>query len=209
MELSQIVTFALVASLLVMSPGPNGLLIVKTVSASGKAAGFANCAGFVLAFYLHGALSILGISVILLQSAELFFLVKMLGAGYLCWIGLNALRSAWVGIEAPQAVEEKQQKSSLIKAFIEGFLTNAFNPKVSMFYLAAFPQFIPVGGELSSAFLLVMVHSVLNLLWFSSMILLLSRFVSFGRQKLFQKLLKSVTGIVFVGFGLKLASLQN
>lgn len=211
MDVSQVITFTLVAALLVMSPGPNGALIFKSVTTSGRAAGFANVAGFVAAFYLHGALSILGISVLLVQSAQLFFIVKILGAAYLCWIGINALRAAWKGsaIESPQTSNVKAVKrQSSRHAFLEGFLTNALNPKVSMFYLAAFPQFIPMGEGASAAFLLVFVHSVINLLWFSGMVILLSRFMGFTRAGVFQRVLKAVTGVVFVTFGIKLASFE-
>ena len=97
MDLSILVSFIVVAGLLVMSPGPNGVLIARTVPTSGRTAGFANIAGFITAFYLHGALVVFGVSVILVKSAELFFAVKMLGAAYLCWIGLKALRDAWRG----------------------------------------------------------------------------------------------------------------
>ena len=69
MPWSEVLTFAVVAFLLVISPGPNGVLIAKTVPTSGRSAGFANIAGFVAAFYVHGALSILGISILLVQSA--------------------------------------------------------------------------------------------------------------------------------------------
>ncbi len=211
MDVSQVMTFTLVAALLVMSPGPNGALIFKSVTTSGKAAGFANVAGFVGAFYLHGALSILGISVILVQSAELFFVVKILGAAYLCWIGINALRAAWKGgavatRQTSNAMMAKRQSTK--HAFLEGFLTNALNPKVSMFYLAAFPQFIPLGEGVSAAFLLVFVHSVINLLWFSGMVILLSRFMGLTRAGVFQRALKAVTGLVFVTFGIKLASFE-
>src|SRR3546814_13070231 len=89
-----------------MSPGPNGVLFAKTVPTSGLAAGFANVAGFVAGFYLHGTLSIFGISVILLRSAEAFFVVKMLGAAYLCWIGFKALRDAWRGLGQVQEVAQ-------------------------------------------------------------------------------------------------------
>lgn len=92
---SEVVTFVFVASLLVMSPGPNGVLIAKTVPTSGRSAGFANVAGFVTAFYIHGALSILGVSIILVQSALAFTIVKYLGAAYLCWIGIKALYSVY------------------------------------------------------------------------------------------------------------------
>ena len=62
---SQLIPFAFVVTLLVVSPGPNGVLIAKTVPRSGRAAGFANIAGFVSAFFLHGTLSVLGISILL------------------------------------------------------------------------------------------------------------------------------------------------
>ncbi|MEM7561622.1 MAG: LysE family translocator [Pseudomonadota bacterium] len=209
MELTQIISFTLVASLLVMSPGPNGILIAKTVPLSGKTAGYANIAGFVAAFYLHGSLSILGISLILTQSAQAFFIVKMLGAAYLCWIGIKALWSAWHSDEEPATADPLKSKRSLSKAFVEGFLTNALNPKVSMFYLAAFPQFIPLSDAAVSAFLLVFIHSVINLVWFSAMVLLFARFVGAAKNKIAQRLLKTTTGLIFIGFGVKLASMRT
>lgn len=211
MDIATLVSFTLIASLLVMSPGPNGVLIAKTVPTSGKAAGFANIAGFVAAFYVHGALSILGISIILVQSAQAFFIAKILGAAYLCWIGLNALRDAWNGLPPAQnTTHPSKKRRSLLKAFIEGFLTNALNPKVSMFYLAAFPQFISqTHGAVGTSFTLVFIHSLLNLLWFSAMVLLFSRLASAARNSHFQRWLKATTGIVFVSFGVKLATLKS
>lgn len=207
MDWMNALSFMAVASLLVMSPGPNGVLIAKTVPTSGKAAGFANVVGFIFAFHLHGALSILGISAILLASSQAFFIVKMLGAGYLCWIGVNALRDAFRGNNNTHAVEPAKQQQTLRSAFVEGVLTNALNPKVSMFYLAAFPQFIPSGeGAISSAFMLVMLHATINAVWFGAMVILLSHLTGFVQKGSFQRWLKGITGAVFVGFGAKLAT---
>lgn len=213
MELVHVLSFAAVAGLLVMSPGPNGVLIAKTVPTSGRLAGFANIAGFVAAFYLHGTLAIFGISVILLRSAEAFFVVKMLGAAYLCWIGFKALREAWRGVQKVAAVAPARRRRTLAKAFAEGFVTNALNPKVSMFYLAAFPQFMAQGvgvgeGAVSGAFLLVCVHALLNVVWFTAMVLLFAKVMRVARGGRFQRWLKAVTGAVFVGFGAKLAALN-
>lgn len=209
MSIIEIISFITVATLLVISPGPNGVLIAKTVPLSGKAAGFSNITGFVAAFYVHGSLSILGISVLLVQSAEVFFIFKMAGAAYLCWVGVKSLWSAWqnqqVISDMPQAIKVSTNK----KAFLEGFLTNALNPKVSMFYLAAFPQFIPSGGEISTAYFLVFLHAVIAVIWFSAMVFLLSRFTLLATKSSFSRWLKSTTGIVFIGFGAKLASLEN
>lgn len=207
MDWMNALSFMAVASLLVMSPGPNGVLIAKTVPTSGIAASFANVFGFVTAFCLHGTLSILGISAILLASAQAFFIVKMLGAAYLCWIGFKALRDAYRGNNAAQTVEPAKRQRTLRAAFFEGLLTNALNPKTSMFYLAAFPQFISVGeGVAASAFVLVMLHAFINVMWFGAMIILFARLTKFARSGNFQRWLSGVTGAVFVGFGVKLAT---
>lgn len=209
MSILQIAAFGLVAALLVISPGPNGVLIAKTVPTSGKAAGFANIVGFFTAFYLHGALSILGISVILVQSANVFFAVKMAGAAYLCFIGLKALWQAWKGTAAPAVVAPARRRRTLARAVAEGFLTNALNPKVSMFYLAAFPQFIPLGADAAKwGFVLVTVHAAINIAWFSGLVLLFSSLARLGAKVWLQRLLKTATGAIFVGFGLKLATLR-
>lgn len=207
MDWTHIASFAFVAALLVMSPGPNGVLIAKTVPTSGRAAGFANIAGFVSAFYLHGALSILGISAILVQSAQAFLVVKLIGAAYLCWLGLKALYDAFRGVAVAGQVQPAARKRTLLVAFAEGFMTNALNPKVAMFYLAAFPQFIPVhDGVFSGALLLVTVHSLINVTWFSAMVLLVTRLKGVAANAVVQRWLKGVTGVVFLGFGARLAA---
>ncbi|MCK5930702.1 MAG: LysE family translocator [Fulvimarina manganoxydans] len=206
MSLDSLLSFALIASLLVMSPGPNGALIAKTVPTSGVMAGFANIAGFVTAFYIHGTLSILGISAILLRSAELFMVVKLAGAAYLIWIGIKALRDAARRPSAILSVAPARRRRSLAAAYGEGLLTNALNPKVSMFYLAAFPQFIPHSLDaVPMAFGLVTLHALINLVWFSAIVLLLTKVVAVAKRDGIQRMIKAVTGVVFVGFGVRLA----
>jgi len=207
-ELSNLLSFTVVAALLVMSPGPNGVLIAKTVSLSGRGTGVANVAGFVSAFYLHGLLSIFGISLILAQSAAAFFVVKLAGALYLCYLGVQVLRGGPGNAGAasgPATAEHRRRKLSA--AFAEGFITNALNPKVSMFYLAAFPQFIsPASGGFLPALLLVVIHSALNAVWFSLMILFFGYFDRANANRLFQRVMRGVTGIALLGFGGALAA---
>jgi len=210
MTTHEILAFLVAATLLVMSPGPNGVLIAKTVPTSGRATGFANVVGFVSAFYVHGALSILGISIILVQSPIAFTVVKFLGAGYLFWIGIKAIIDAFSGVQEPREIATAKNKKSLSKGFVEGFLTNVLNPKVSMFYLAAFPQFISAEQtSAESAFFLVFLHSMINAVWFGAMVLLFSSLASVVRNVNFQRWLKGTTGVVFMGFGIKLASLRT
>lgn len=211
MEYTQILSFAFIALLLVVSPGPNGLLIAKTVPTSGKKAGFANIAGFIIAFAFHGGFSVLGLSLLLTSSAEAFFIVKVLGAIYLAWIGVKSLISAFKHKKniIPKAITQNQNKT-LINAFFEGLLTNILNPKVSMFYLAAFPQFIPVGDySVLYALSLVSLHALINTLWFSMMVVLFAKLTSTAKNDRFQQAFKAVTGFIFIGFGAKLLALEN
>ena len=211
MDYMQILGFTLVALLLVVSPGPNGLLIAKTVPSAGRASGFANVAGFIAAFYVHGALSILGVSVILMKSAEAFFIFKLLGAAYLIWIGIKSLLAAWRNVDAALETDcSDKQSESLGKSFFEGFLTNTLNPKVSMFYLAAFPQFISLGeSALLYGFLLVSIHAFMNAVWFALMVVLFAHLSVLAKQKVFHRALKGLTGAIFVSFGAKLLSLES
>jgi threonine/homoserine/homoserine lactone efflux protein len=78
-----------------------------------------------------------------------------------------------------------------------------------MFYLAAFPQFMPNSGEVSIAYFLVFLHAVIAIVWFSAMVFLLSRLTSLATKSSVSRGLKSITGIVFIGFGIKLASLES
>lgn len=211
MDISNVLTFIAVATLLVVSPGPNGFLIAKTVPVSGKKAGFANIWGFVAAFYVHGTLSVFGISLLLVQSAQAFFIFKMLGAAYLIWIGVKAIISAFKKAENPTVeIHPRPYKNKSMRvAFFEGFLTNVLNPKVSMFYLAAFPQFMPAGETAISAYTLVTTHAIVNFLWFSMMIVMLSKVKGATNSAKFKVWLNSVTGVVFIAFGSKLALMKN
>lgn len=207
MAWSQVLAFALAAALLVTSPGPNGVLIARTVPTSGRAAGFATIAGFFTAFYIHGALAILGLSVLLMQSAVAFSIVKYAGAAYLCWIGIKSILASIRGLETQKPVTPARRRRTLRKAYVEGLLTNGLNPKVSMFYLAVFPHFMPLDDPSGlSALLLVFIHSAINVVWFTAMVLLFARLTAAARRGSVQRWLKGATGAIFIGFGLKLAS---
>jgi len=208
MDMTTALSFALLAALLVVSPGPNGLLVAKSLATAGAGAAWGNIAGFVVAFYLHGTLALLGFSVLIMQSATAFFIFKLLGAAYLCWIGLRALWEAWRHAGQPHApvIARGAAAKSRWAAVLEGFLTNALNPKVSVFYLAAFPQFLPADTAGATAgFALVSLHAAINALWFGAMIVLASQITRVAVPTWVQRWLKGATGAIFIGFGVKLA----
>ncbi|WP_114764884.1 LysE family translocator [Vibrio rhodolitus] len=211
MDLIAISSFLFLAALLVISPGPNGVLIVRTATLYGSKEAYFNILGFLGAFYIHGTLSILGISLLLVQSAQAFLVFKVLGAAYLCWMGIQSIlaaRKKTLTIDDSVASEAKRALS-FREAWLQGFITNVLNPKVSMFYLAVFPQFISLSQSPQNAYLLVTLHACVNFLWFAGVITLLSKVGQKVRQGRANNWLKSVTGVVFVGFGLKLLFLKS
>jgi threonine/homoserine/homoserine lactone efflux protein len=166
---NEVLTFSLIALLLVLSPGPNGVLILKTASSQGHNPSILNILGLTTATFFHGALSIFGLSALLMQSAELFLIIKILGAGYLFYIGVKAIISSYKttsnGTEANKISGPKRKR---IGYFNEGFITQILNPKVSIFYLAAFPQFIsPDNFSYGMAFFLVSIHAGIIFVWFT------------------------------------------
>lgn len=210
MDIINLLTFIVLSILLVLSPGPNGILIAKTVPLSGQKAGFANIWGFFTAFYIHGTLAIYGISIILVQSSQAFFLFKLIGALYLLYIGIKVLMDVFKNEKKKVIKQEKTEKEikTISKAYIEGLLTNVLNPKVSMFYLAAFPQFLSFDSSTLDAYLLVSVHALINLIWFSLMVIFLIRVKLMTKSFIFLKILKSITGIAFIAFAIKLILLK-
>lgn len=177
--MQEILTFSIVALLLVMSPGPNGVLIVKTASIQGRHASFANISGLFIATFFHGAFSIFGLSALLLQSAELFFIVKLIGALYLFYIGAKAIWQSFLKTKVAKSDKPSfngKLPKGLMGSFTEGFLTQLLNPKVSMFYLAAFPQFVDFNtAGYSMPFVLVALHAVLIVLWFLGVTLMIDK----------------------------------
>lgn len=210
MDIINLFSFICVATLLVMSPGPNGVLIIKTVAIAGPTAGFANVWGFVAAFYIHGTLSIFGLSLLIVQSAQAFMLVKFLGAIYLGWLGVKMLMAAWQKTRPKTGVQftDEQQTITVGRGFIQGFLTNVFNPKVSMFYLAAFPQFLTFGESAGHAYILVTAHALVNLVWFSGWVILLTRIKRFSIRLKFSNTLNYLAGFAFIAFATKLLLLK-
>ena len=212
MDIFTIFTFFMMVSLMVMSPGPNGALLLKTVPVSGKKHGYVNVLGIVTAFYLHGLFSIFGLSAIIVSSATLFFIVKIVGALYLAYLGIKALMSAFKKSEPAAEVNRENLPSSqkrLSSSFVEGVLTNLLNPKVSIFYLAAFPQFINFQQNVVlSSLTLVSVHALFAMVWFSSMVVFISKSTSFVKSNKMQKLLQSVTGTVLLWFSYRIATVK-
>ena len=130
----------------------------------------------------------------------------MLGAAYLIFLGVKSIINAFQKSPVqPKVTTGNNQIISLRVAFSEGLITNVLNPKVSMFYLAAFPQFMSNTESALSAYTLVAAHSIVNFLWFTMVIMVLSKVKKVTNNTRLKTWLNSITGTVFIAFGSKLA----
>jgi threonine/homoserine/homoserine lactone efflux protein len=131
------IAFIGIAFVLVITPGADTLLVLRSVLGRGREAGLLTIAGITAGCVVHATLSALGLSLVVMQSARLFTVVKWAGALYLTWLGAQLIWSAVVDrVTAASLAPAARPADWAWRSFNEGFLTNVLNPKVAIFYLA-------------------------------------------------------------------------
>ncbi|NDV25079.1 LysE family translocator [Desulfovibrio sp. JC010] len=200
--------FIPVAAILTITPGSDTMLVVNNTLTRSTTDGLCTVAGINAGLLIHALASALGLSMILMNSAAAFEMVKMAGALYIIYLGIQSLRSSRKQEETEFSSEPCSKGISA--SIREGFLTNVLNPKVAVFYLALLPQFITPGESiLRQSLLLMTIHFSMGIIWFSFVTLALGRvrhLVSGGK---FKKRLEALSGVVFIGLGLKMALAKN
>lgn len=136
--------FVAACVLLVLTPGPNLLYLISRTLCQGRAAGLLSLVGTTTGFIVHIVAAALGLSAVLLAVPVLFDVVRIAGAAYLAWLAWDSLRPRGATLFAPGPLPPEPPA----KLFRTGLLTSILNPKVALFYLALFPQFIvPAHGS--------------------------------------------------------------
>ena len=194
--------------LLNIAPGPDSLFIMARSAAQGWRAGFVACWGIGSGVFVHVFAAALGLSALLATSATAFTVVKIVGAGYLVWIGIGMLR-VHAGADASLTAEATAPRVNRYRdIFRQGFLTNALNPKVALFFLAFVPQFIaPDAHSKPLAFIVLgVIFDINGMLWCHSLAL----FTAFASSRLKVGVrvglwLNRALGGVFVALGARLA----
>lgn len=128
--------FLLAATILILSPGPDNLMVLSLGLARGRSAGMAFGLGCAIGCLSHTFLAALGVSALIAASPTAFAVLRWAGGGYLLWLGIGALRNAG-GV----SLGPTKANGSLSRLFAQGLLANAINPKVILFFLAFLPQF--------------------------------------------------------------------
>jgi threonine/homoserine/homoserine lactone efflux protein len=205
MDIQTIITFTFIASVMVIAPGPNMALLFKTVTCRGTKHGYANILGICTAYYLHASLSIFGLSSLLEKSPNLFFIIKILGAIYLAFLGgkalFLALQSTGDLITTRTDLYLNNKFMKLHSGYAEGFFTNLLNPNVVIFYLAAFPQFINTSESIIlPSYILVTIHVFLAILVYTTLIIFLGKSIILFKSQRSHAILQSLFASILIWF---------
>ena len=212
-DTTHLLMFIAAGWLLNLTPGPDVLYIVSSALRSGVRAGLVAALGIVSGCFVHVFAAALGVGALLATSATAFTLLKWAGAAYLVWMGIKLLLArGGASSIVPADVKAGPVAVNLGRVYRQGFLTNVLNPKVALFFLAFVPQFIAPGtDDKVTAFLLLGLLFNVNSLPINFGYAWLAGWASrrVGAVQLAMHWMDRAAGVMFIGFGLRLAMSDN
>jgi RhtB (resistance to homoserine/threonine) family protein len=190
-----------VLALTYIVPGPDFAVVLRNAARSAKS-GYLASAGVLTGVCVHITAAALGLSALLAQSALAFTIVKVIGAGYLVFLGAQAL---WASRRKFIADAPAEPSGTDRLAFAQGFLSNVSNPKAVLFFVSLMPQFIDRSAPvLPQTLLLGLLTLVFGVVWWPLLVSLANRIRGVFARPRVRRGLDRVTGVVFIGLGIRL-----
>ena len=193
-----------VVALLTITPGADMAMVSRSVLTGGRRDALATTLGICAGCLVWAIVSAAGVAAVLAASHTAYDALRLVGAAYLVWLGVQSLLAARRGDY--RDIGEERSPARRSSAFRQGLLTNLFNPKIAIFYSTFLPQFIGPGDPaLLISMLLAGVHIALGIAWLSVYAWLLQRAVDAFKGSRVRRALDALTGTVLVALGLRLA----
>lgn len=200
-----LLAWSALALIVTLTPGPDTLLVASHGARAGARAGMAAVAGIMTGVLWYGSLIAFGALSILVAVPALFLAVKIAGALYLAWLGAGMIWSAWKGRQG----KAKARALDLKQPYAQGFFTNALNPKVALFYLAALPQFASGENAPLVGVMLLGIHAVFGFLWLSFIAFAAARARTIAWNSVVVRWLEGAVGAFFVAIAGRLVVEQR
>ncbi len=182
-----------------MSPGPSLAMVAKHSLAGGRTNGISTAWAHAFGIAFYAFITLIGLAVLLEQSPLLFKSLSYAGALYLAYLGLNALRS-----KGGVAEKLKSGKAvSIRQSAREGLLISLLNPKIALFFIALFSQFIVLGNELSSNAIIVLTPFVVDGLWYTLIAVIISSSKWVNRLRAHAVLIDRLSGAVLIALAVR------
>jgi RhtB (resistance to homoserine/threonine) family protein len=198
----QLLPFLAISILLIVIPGPDTAMVTKNAVVGGRRSGVFAALGVSIGLTIWTAAAALGIAALLRASEVGFDALKIAGAIYLAWIGIQMLRSRGLTADAAQGA----RVASGVRSLRQGVLSDLGNPKIAVFFTSLLPQFVHGRG---SAFVPLLflggLFAVLTLFWLAVYALAVGQASGWLRRPAVRQALDRFTGVVLIGFGVRLA----
>lgn len=215
--MSLFLAFLGVSFVVIATPGPDTVITIRNTLLGGRRAGVFTALGIASGQIVWAVATSAGIVALLVASEPLFLAVKYAGAAYLAWLGLQALRAAFLPLGRPSAatvqgapVPRPARRLAPHAAYRQGVISDLGNPKMAVFFASLLPQFVPAGTETFLALLgLGVVFAVMTFTWLALYAAAVARAGDLLRRPAIRRTIEGVTGAVLVALGLRLAAEQR
>lgn len=203
--------FLAISVVVIATPGPDTALTIRNTIAGGRSAGLATALGVSTGQLIWAIATSLGLVAILIASEPVFHALRMAGAAYLVYLGVQSLRSAFSKSSSPSVRSRRAVLDlSARKAFGQGIVNDLANPKMAVFFASVLPQFAPQGGSmLSSLILLGTVFSLLTLAWLALYACAIASAGAWLNSSKVRRCIDGVAGAALVGMGVRIASSER
>jgi threonine/homoserine/homoserine lactone efflux protein len=195
--------FLLASVLVILIPGPDTLVVLRNALVAGKRTAARTAMGVLTGLSVWVTAAGLGLTAILRARHDGYLVLRIAGAIYLTYFGLQALRSRALG----QPVDVSAPKRSLVgRGYRAGLTTDLLNPKVGVFFMTFMPAFIPHGAPVAASTLgMGAVFVLLTGVYFALMLAFVQRLLGWLHNERHRRRLNRATGLVLIGFGVRLA----
>jgi threonine/homoserine/homoserine lactone efflux protein len=200
--MAELAAFLGIAVLVIVTPGQDTALTIRNTILGSRPAGVATALGVAAGQACWTVATSIGLAALLVASEPVFVALKLAGAAYLVYLGLQALRHA---IRPVTRAVERTAGSLLVprRAFRQGVLSNLGNPKMAVFFTSLLPQF---GSSFWSLLALGLCFCSLTLAWLSAYSFAVARAGDLLRRPRIRRSLEALTGTLLVAFGIRLAA---
>ncbi len=197
----QLLPFLAVSALLIVVPGPDMALVARNALFSGMRGGVLTSLGSATGLVIWTLAASAGVAALLRASEPAFLALKIVGATYLVFLGVQALRAVWRRDET--AIPPRTRSRRFYR---QGLVSNLGNPKIAVFFTSFLPQFAPAGASFFVLLALGLVFSLMTLAWLVGYSVVVARAGDVLRRPRVRRALEGVTGVVLIGFGVRLAT---
>lgn len=207
----QLLAFIGASLAVIIVPGPDLALLLRNAAVAGRPAAAATAGGIMTGNTILAAAAVAGLTALLRAAGPLYDVIRLVGAGYLIYLGVRALISLARRKGEPRGAAGAPALPDIPagQAFRQGLLSNLLNPKVAAFYLALFPQFVLPGvPALAQHALLAALFCLLSLAWYVVLIAVLGRVQAWLQRRNVQRTITGVSGAALLTLGAGLA-VQN